>query len=239
MAATILRCNKAPLHNPPNVNNNDDNCAWCLLGMSRGMKGTFLLWWVTITITHCNSSVTEDLCHGEDAETNPHTQHARRYLICSLKSDGRTTKCSTSRERPYVVSLAFIYILFVSPWGYSWTLPTRSVAWDVAHSNLLWFWLRFTIENTNTKLTKYMAAVQTTWVSLINPFTCGIVGINRNTLKDGLSYNRTNLPCIVANTFLSWINLWQHSLSGFTLISSPKPLSSLLPFFQKVWAHCW
>ena len=50
-------------------------------------------------------------------ECTPHARHTRRYLVCSLKSDGRATKCSTSRERPYVVSLAFIYILFVSLWG--------------------------------------------------------------------------------------------------------------------------
>lgn len=108
-----------------NVNNNDDNCVCCMLQISRGTKRTYMCWWVTVTIKHCSSSVKVRRFVSCNTQEYTLTHSTQGGWVCCLNSDGRATKWSTSRKRPYVVSLAFIYILFVSLCGYSWTLPTR------------------------------------------------------------------------------------------------------------------
>lgn len=107
-----------------NVNNND-NFVCCMLKMSRGTKRTYMCWWVTITIKHCSSSVKVRRFVSWLTRQKTHSHSTQGGLVCCLNSDGKATKWSTSRKRPYVVYLAFIYILFVSLGGCSWTHPTR------------------------------------------------------------------------------------------------------------------
>lgn len=132
------------------------------------MKGT-LLWlmikWSTTMIKNCHSSVLvqeREFVTCLTCRNFPHTQHTSRYLICSLKSDDRVTKCSTSREQPYVVSLAFIYILAVSLWDYNWTLPTRSVCWVATHI----YYVTLVLKDIHSQW--YWYQVETTHISILN-----------------------------------------------------------------------